>query len=85
MSSIKNGFLIATPEETKKILKKLKKDISKNPILKERFNRNPGEVLGERGLSIPIQRELNREKALVEICILTLPCLCTNCGLSLSA
>jgi hypothetical protein len=78
MSQVKNGFLIASVAEAKKVLARLKTDIESDPLLKARFEQNPDEVFHERGLSIPVTQELTRERSVHIPCFLS--CICTNCG-----
>jgi hypothetical protein len=79
MANVSNdGFLVASAEEARAILAQLKKDIASNPALAQRYNLSPGHVLGERGLSIPIQEQHHRER-MAAMCQVGTGCLCTNC------
>jgi hypothetical protein len=72
-------FLVASAEEARAILAKLKEDLAQNPELATRYQLSPGEVLGERGLSIPIQLLLKKERDLAAVCAPP-SCLCTLCA-----
>jgi hypothetical protein len=80
MAKINGPYLVASVQEAKKILKRLKKDLKNNEELLLRARRDVYAVLGERGLSIPIQIQFDQERLGVAQCALVTQCLCTNCG-----
>jgi hypothetical protein len=84
---IENGHLIPDVDTIRDILKKLGEDAQAEPALLNRIKRNPGEVLGERGLSEPIQHELLRERGSpgYEAECFPVSCICSSCnGITLS-
>jgi hypothetical protein len=84
---IEKGCLVPDVETIREILKKLGEDAKNDPALLDRIKRTPGSVLGERGLSEPIQDELLRERGSpgYEAACFPITCVCTNCnGITLS-
>lgn len=58
---VQNGYLIPNVESLKELLLVLKEEIKSNPELAKEFKLNPGAVLGSRGFSLPIQKQLLAE------------------------
>ena len=84
VGNVQGGFLIPSAEEAREILRKLKEDVDKDSELKKRYMLNRGDVYGERGLSLPVQRALASEGNLLptEGCVIASGCVCTGCGVA---
>ncbi|WP_143273183.1 hypothetical protein [Bradyrhizobium canariense] len=60
VANIKGGYIIPDKDTVLEILKNLKADMDKDPQLQADFHLNPGAVLGARGVSVPVQRDVFR-------------------------
>jgi hypothetical protein len=59
---VRDGHLIPNAKLVRDILSKLRDDIKRDPDLAVSFKTNPSQVLGDRGLSKPVQAKLMQEE-----------------------
>jgi hypothetical protein len=80
-AAVLNGYLIPGANYIKALIDQLRDEISKNPDLQKRYQENPREVLGERGIVKDLQTEIMEEQGLdvaeaLGWCISTGSCCC---------
>jgi hypothetical protein len=61
-SYVRDGHLIPDAQTVRDILSKLREDIKREPALAVSLKMNPSQVLGDRGLSRPVQIQLMQEE-----------------------
>jgi hypothetical protein len=57
-AGVVDGYLIPGKSYLDALISALRSDVTADPQLRERWDRDPRGLLGERGISLPIQNEL---------------------------